>query len=60
MEQKVNVRGAYSNWVKRISGVPWGHLPEGLKSYLNTFVDDATVMREIRSVQDCKNVERET
>lgn len=69
-ETKDNVRGAFSKWFEVTSRVPQGSvvrqllfliyindLPEGVESFLNMFADDAKVMTEVKSKEDCINLQ---
>ena len=72
-QQRVGIRGHYSDWRKVLSGIPQGSvlgpllfvifindLPgccgEGSEIYL--FADDAKIMKHIKRVEDCEDIQR--
>ena len=34
-------------------------MPEGVKSYMNMFADDAKIMRRVRNMDDCNMLQRD-
>ena len=66
-EMRTMVKDAKSEWREVTSGVPQGSvlapilflvyindMPEGVKSYMNLFADDAKLLRHIKDEEDCK------
>ena len=66
------VRGAASSWAEVTSGVPQGavlaplmfliyinDLPEGVKSYMSLFADDAKIMKTIKNEESCKELQED-
>ena len=71
-EMRTVVKGTKSDWRKVTSGVPQGSvlgpimfliyvndMPEGVKSYMNMFADDAKIMKRIRNMDDCNALQRD-
>ena len=66
------VRGAASKWVEVTSGVPQGavlaplmflvyinDMPEGVKSYMSLFADDAKVLKPIKNEESCRELQED-
>ena len=71
-EMRTVIRDTPSTWGEVTSGVPQGSvlapimfqvymndIQEGLSSYINLFADDAKIMREIKSLDDCLELQRD-
>ena len=71
-KMKTVVRGVSSRWSEVTSGVPQGSvlaplmfltyiddLPSGVTSYINMFADDAKIMRQVKSLEDCRKLQQD-
>ena len=71
-KMKTVIRGVSSEWAEVESGVPQGSvlaplmfliyvndLPVGVKSYINLFADDAKIMRQVKTPEDCLTLQRD-
>ena len=71
-KMKTSIRGVSSNWAYVESGVPQGSvlaplmfliyvndLPDGVSSYMNMFADDAKIMRQVRNLEDCQELQKD-
>ena len=71
-QMKTVIRDVDSSWCKVTSGVPQGSvlspimfqvyindMNEGLNSYINLFADDAKILKVVRSVDDCMELQRD-
>ena len=70
--QRVKVRGAVSNLARVTSGVPHGSvlgpllfliyindLPEGIKSFISMFADDAKILKRVVREENCRELQRD-
>ena len=70
--QRVKVRGAVSDLSRVTSGVPQGSvlgpllfliyindLPEGIKSFMSMFADDAKILKRIEGEENCRELQRD-
>ena len=71
-QMKTVIRDVDSSWCKVTSGVPQGSvlspimfqvyindMNEGLNSYINLFADDAKILKVVKSVDDCMELQRD-
>ena len=71
-KMKTMVRGVSSEWAEVVSGVPQGSvlaplmfliyindLPDGVRSYVNMFADDAKMMRQVKNQEDCQDLQKD-
>ena len=71
-QMRTVIRDKVSKWKEVASGVPQGSvlapimfliyvndLPEGLSSYMSMFADDAKIMRHIKSIESCRELQED-
>ena len=71
-KMKTVIRGVSSEWAEVESGVPQGSvlaplmfliyvndLPVGVKSYINLFADDAKIMSQVKTPEDCLTLQQD-
>ena len=71
-QMKTVIKDVSSSWCKVISGVPQGSvlapimfqvyindMNEGLSSYINLFADDAKLLKVIKNLEDCMELQRD-
>ena len=71
-EMRTVVKGVKSEWRTVTSGVPQGSvlgpimfliyindMPEGVRSYMNMFADDAKIMRRVTNMEDCNMLQND-
>ena len=71
-EMRTSVRNEKSEWRRVTSGVPQGSvlapvmfliyindMPEGVRSYMSMFADDAKLMKKVKDKEDCEDLQRD-
>ena len=71
-EMRTVIREEKSEWRRVTSGVPQGSvlapimfliyvndMPEGVKSYMSLFADDAKLLKQVRGKEDCEDLQRD-